>query len=115
MTKTREITITESKGAFSIFRKPAISKEEYDFSELSSLRQLLSNEKARLLHVIKTASPGSIYELARKLGRTFKSVNDDIKLLEKFGFIEFRQGKTGRRKALIPTLVSDKISLIIEV
>ena len=115
MTKTREITITESKGAFSIFRKPAISKEEYDFSELSSLRQLLSNEKARLLHVIKTASPGSIYELARKLGRTFKSVSDDIKLLEKFGFIELVEEKTKNRRRLKPVLKEELVTIQLKI
>ncbi|GAG38077.1 unnamed protein product, partial [marine sediment metagenome] len=30
-TKTREITITESKGVFSIFKKPGTSKKDYDF------------------------------------------------------------------------------------
>ena len=46
---TREITIKESKGAFSIFKKSIKGKEEYDFSGLSALRQVLGNEKARIL------------------------------------------------------------------
>ena len=47
-TKIREITILESKGTFSVFKKIKNSKKDYDFSGILALRQLLSNEKARL-------------------------------------------------------------------
>ena len=108
-TKTREITIKESHGAFSIFRKHKITKDAYDFSGISALRQLLSNEKARILHTIKTEHPGSIYELAKKLGRGFKSVNDDIKLLERFGFIELIEEKTKKRIRHRPEIIVDNV------
>ena len=108
-TKTREVTIKESQGTFSIFRRGRISKEDYDFSGISALRQLLSNEKARILDVIKNESPGSIYELAKKLGRGFKSVSDDIKLLERFGFIELIAEKTKSRVRHRPEVVVDNI------
>jgi len=108
-TKTREITITESHGAFSIFRKHKLTKKDYDFSGISALRQLLSNEKARIIHTIKTEKPGSIYELAKKLGRGFKSVNDDIKLLERFGFIELIEEKTKNRIRHKPEIVVDNV------
>lgn len=108
-TKTREITITESHGAFSLFRKVRTSKKDYDFSGILALRQLLSNEKARILDVIKNQKPGSIYELAKKLGRSFKSVNDDIKLLERFGFIELTAEKTKSRIRHRPEVVVDNI------
>ena len=62
-----------------------LKKEDFDFEALSALRRLLSNEKARLLHVIKKNRPKSIYELAKILKRDFKSVNEDIKLLQRFG------------------------------
>ena len=114
-TKTREITIIESHGAFSIFRKQKITKESYDFSGISALRQLLSNEKARILHVIKVEKPGSIYELAKKLGRGFKSVNDDIKLLERFGFIELIEEKTKKRVRNRQEIVVDNILINIKV
>lgn len=108
-TKTREITIKQSKGAFSIFKKKGFSKKDYDFEGLSVMRQLLSNEKARLLHVIKTQQPGSIYELAKKLGRSFKAVMDDVKLLERFGFIELIEEKTKKRIRHKPVIVVDTI------
>ena len=92
--KIREITIKESKGIFNLIKDKKISKLDYDFEGLSALRQLLNNEKARMLHVIKNQEPKSIYELAKKLKRNFKSVVEDIKLLERFGFIELIKEKT---------------------
>lgn len=114
-TKTREITITESKGTFSIFKKQKASKEDYDFSGIFTLRQLLSNEKARILHVIKTQEPKSIYDLAKKLNRGFKSVNDDVKLLERFGFIDLVEEKTKNRIRHKPEIVVDMITINIKI
>ena len=114
ISKTREITITQSKGTFSILKKQGTSKKDYDFSGLLVLRQLLSNEKARILHTIKTENPTSIYDLAKKLDRGFKSVSDDLKLLERFGFIELIQEKTKNRIRHKPTIVVDSITINIK-
>lgn len=113
--KTREITIRESKGTFSIFKTPNVSKDSYNFSGILALRQLLSNEKARILDTIKTQKPISIYDLAKKLNRGFKSVNDDIKLLERFGFIELVEEKTKERIRHRPTLAVDNIIVNIKI
>jgi predicted transcriptional regulator len=112
--KTREITIKQSQGTFSLFKKTKISKKDYDFSGISALRQLLSNEKARILDVIKTKEPKSIYDLAKKLNRGFKSVNDDIKLLERFGFIELTEEKTKNRIRHKPEIVVNTITIHIK-
>ena len=114
-TKIREITIAESKGTFNIFKKVGVSKENYDFSGVLALRQLLSNEKARILHVIKTEKPSSIYDLAKKLGRGFKSVNDDVKLLQRFGFIELTEEKTKNRTRHKPKIVVDTITIHLKI
>lgn len=113
-TKTREITIQESKGAFR-FKKSGHSKKDYDFSGMLALRQLLSNEKARILHTIKTESPKSIYELAKKLDRNFKAVKDDLSLLERFGFIEFIKEKTKNRVRHRPEIIIDKMVINIKI
>lgn len=113
-TKTREITIKESQGAFALFRRARLSKKDYDFSGILALRQLLSNEKARILHVIKSQQPDSIYRLAKILGRNFKSVSDDIKLLERFGFIELIAEKTKNRVRHKPEIVVDNILINIK-
>ncbi len=114
-TKVREITIHESKGAFSIFKKSNASKKSYDFEGLKALRRLLSNERARVLHVIKNKNPKSIYRLAKILKRPFKSVSDDINLLDKFGFIDLVEEKTKNRKRHRPVLAVEKITINIKV
>ncbi len=114
-TKTREVTIKESKGAFRILKDTKISKKDYEFSDLAALRHLLSNEKARMLNVIKTQNPKSIYDLAKKLKRGFKSVSDDIKLLERFGFIDLIEEKTKKRIRHKPEIVVDCVTIHIKV
>ncbi|MCX8159018.1 MAG: HTH domain-containing protein [Candidatus Pacearchaeota archaeon] len=114
-TKTREITITEDDGTFSafssFFKKFSSSEEDYNFEGVSLLRKLLSNEKAKILHIIKQKKPSSIYSLARILNRDFKSVSSDIKLLERFGFIEMVAEKTGNRERLKPILAVDSLTI----
>ncbi len=114
-TKIREITLDSSKGTFTFFKKTKTSKEDYDFSGISALRQLLSNEKARILHTIKAQKPQSIYDLAKKLNRGFKSVNDDIKLLKRFGFIELIEERTKNRIRHKPEIVVDTVTIHLKV
>ena len=114
-TKTREIIIKESKGAFGILKDSGVSKKDYNFSGLKSLRRLLSNERARMLHVIKTQNPNSIYDLSKKLKRSFKSVIEDIKLLEKFGFIELIEEKTKKRVRHKPEIIAENIVISVNI
>lgn len=114
-TKVREIFIKESKGGFTFAKDTKISKSDYNFEGLHALRQLLNPEKARILHVIKTHNPSSIYDLAKKLGRGFKAVNDDVKLLERFGFIELTEEKTKKRVRHKPELVIDTVKIILRI
>jgi len=113
--KVREITITDEGGTFDVLLRKFTGEKDYDFESISWLRKLLSNEKARLMHIIKTKKPGSIYELAKILKRDFKSVSDDIKLLEKFGFIDMIAEKTGKRERLRPILVVDSMHIHVKV
>ena len=111
---TREITIKEDKGVFSIFKKTK-GKDNYDFSGISSLRQLLTNEKARILNVIKNQKPASLYDLSKKLDRSFKSVHDDIQLLRRFGFVDIVEEKTKNRIKHKPIIVSETITINIKI
>lgn len=113
--KTREVTIIDEGGTFNALFKKFTGEKEYDFEGISTLRRLLSNERARLLHVLKSKKPKSMYELAKMLKRDFKSVSDDIKLLEKFGFIDMIEEKTGKRKRLKPVLVVDRVNISIKI
>jgi predicted transcriptional regulator len=112
--KTREITIIDEGGRFNTFLRKITGGKDYDFEGLSMLRRLMSNEKARLLNTLKIKKPNSIYELAKLLKRDFKSVNEDIKLLEKFGFIELISEKTGNRERHKPILVIDTLHIDIK-
>lgn len=96
----------------SLFKRISGQKvEDYDFSGIKELRQLLSNEKAKILHTIKDSNPESIYDLAKKVNRDFKSVLKDSKLLEKFGFISFKKSSKGRRVRLKPELEVSELSI----
>jgi predicted transcriptional regulator len=114
-TKVREITIKDFEGTIPFFKKTKTSKEDYDFSGIHALRQLLSNEKMRILDVIKKKTPKSIYELSKMLGRGFKSVRDDVKLLERFGFIELIEEKTKKRIRHKPQIVVDTLTIHIKI
>jgi predicted transcriptional regulator len=113
-TKTREITIIDEGGRFNVLFRKLAGEADFDFEGISLLRKLLSNEKARLLHTIKKNNPKSIYHLAKLVGRDFKSVISDIKILEKFGFIEMVAEKTGNRERLKPVLVIDSVHLYLK-
>lgn len=109
--KTREISIASSDGGFGIFKKQSSNKTDYDFDSLAVLRQLLSKEKSRLLYVIKNQNPSSIYDLAKKLGRGFKSVSNDVKLLERIGFIDLIREKHKNRTRLKPVIAVDTLTI----
>ena len=108
--KSLEISITPSKGTFLIFRKPS-SKKGYNLRRISELRQVLNKEKAKILSTIKNRGPSSIYELSKQLGRNFKSVSDDVKILKKFGFIELKREQTKKRRRLRPVLAIDTLNI----
>jgi predicted transcriptional regulator len=111
--KTRYIEVNASQGNF--VSRLISSKKDFDFSDISLLRKLLSNEKARILYLLKNKKPKSIYALAKMLGRDFKSVSQDVNTLEKFGFIEFHAGKTGKRESKMPVLAIEKLNIVLSV
>lgn len=115
-TKTRDINIVDEEGTFTTFFKKITGEQSgYDLEGIRALRQLLSDEKAKILYVIKTKKPSSIYNLAKIINRDFKSVNEDVKLLEKFGFIDLLSEYTGNRERLKPVLVVDSIHINIKI
>ena len=114
ITASRTITLSQKQGTFTtIFQRFKGNKKQA--SDLSILRNLLSNEKARLLHTIKTKQPNSIYELAKLLGRDFKSVREDLKILEKFGFLEMIPIHKSGREKLKPMLSLEELQIIIQI
>ena len=113
--KEKTITLRQEHGAFSTFFGRSKSDESAENPEIVMIRSMLSNERARLLHVLKTKQPNSIYEFAKILGRDFKSVRQDIKLLEDLGFVEMIPIHKGGREKLKPILVIDELRINIQI
>ncbi len=112
-TKTRYVDINVSRGNF--VSKLIGGSKSFDFSDIKLLRSLLSNEKSRILHHLKETQPSSIYALAKILGRDFKSVREDLMMLERFGFVEFVLEKKGKRESIRPVLSVDSLQIIINI
>jgi predicted transcriptional regulator len=110
--KLRTISLSDKEGTFStLFHRFKSSKKQE--TEVANLRKIFSNEKARLIHICKTKKPSSIYALAKLLGRDFKAVRQDIKLLEKFGFIELIGSHKDGRERLRPIIDADQVVITI--
>ena len=111
-TKKREgeiyITLEPQRSTFSTLLH-LFSKEDL-FSEISIVRSLLSNEKAKIIHTIQEKKPVSIYVLAKQLGRDFKAVRKDLKILEHFGVIKLVKS-SGKRQSLKPVLSLDSLKI----
>ena len=84
--------------------------------EVSKVRALLSNERARIIRTIKESKPNSLYSLAKLLGRDFKGVRKDIAILEHFGIIELVKTlpKGSRRPSVKPVLKLDALQINIQ-
>lgn len=110
--KIKSVDLYITPGTFYfLFRR---AKEGYDFSQLSELRRLLSNEKAKLINIIKTKQPDSIYKLAKLTERDFKAVQKDLKILKSFGIIDLQAREKGGRKQLKPVTAIDKLQINID-
>ena len=112
--KTRTITILDKEGTYNSIFNRFRSEPKREENSVSVLRSILAPQKARILHALKTKQPNSIYELAKILGRDFKSVRQDIILLEKFGLIEMIPIYKGKREKLKPLLVLDVLEIKLE-
>lgn len=112
--KIRDVTITHNGKTFSFFTKKDFSRKTYDFSSLSSVRTLLSNEKARMIEVIKHENPQSLYDLSKKLNRNFRQVFDDFQLLKRFGLVDFVKEEHNSRIRHKPILISDSLTINIK-
>jgi len=112
-TKTRYFEVNADNAGF--VSKLKGEKINHDFTDIKLLRNLLSNEKARILYTLKSKSPESIYQLAKILKRDLKSVRQDLKLLERFGFLEFVEKKTGNRISHKPILTVERMEFILKI
>jgi len=71
---------------------------------------LLTPKRMEVLYSLASLRVESISDLARKLKRNVKNVYQDLQILKKLGFIEFR--KVGKRNLIPETLVEEITFLI---
>ena len=85
---------------------PTARETEVCFTSLEAVRNLLTNKRMELLHLIKKHSPRSINQLATIAGRDFKNVHTDIMLLKEYGLVKLsrhaKAAKTAGRTLSVP-------------
>jgi len=93
-----------------------VSKEEkIIFNSIEDLRKFLTPERIRLIHIIKTKKPHSIYKLAKLLGRDRKSVTIDLGILKGIGLIDLKKKSIEKRVTMIPKVNYSRINIAIPV
>ena len=97
-----------------IERGEDVKDEKIVVESLDVLRKALTPERLKIIHVIKTKKPESIYELAKILGRDRASVTRDLEYLKLLGLIEFEDVKDVRDKKK-PVVTYDEIVISIPV
>lgn len=66
------------------------------------IAKILTNERVRLLQVIREKKPDSISELARILNRSQSNVSNDVKYLEGIGLLELEtKGSVQHKKPVV--------------
>lgn len=131
--KNMTIKLESDKNILDIFLKPRIAivrspmiKElvresnmqrdvEPHAKQIFLIKQLLNPGKIKILYILKHEKPNSIYSLAKMLGRDFKAVRQDLRILEQNGFVRLSKEKVMNRLCLKPVLISDKINFSIQI
>ncbi|HVN27490.1 MAG TPA: hypothetical protein VMT64_03345, partial [Candidatus Binataceae bacterium] len=89
--------------------------DEVGFTSLEAARSFLTRERLALMRAIRHRHPGSLYELARIVGRDFKNVQEDIKLLERHGLVHLSRKSRGTRTVQVPEVPFGEIALKIAI
>ncbi len=91
-------------------RKVNKTKSGVYFSSLEAVRKILTPERVKLLRYLKANKPGSVYELAKALGKDMKNVSQDLSYLSEVGLVDLEEAK-GNRNQRRPVLLSDHVTL----
>lgn len=125
MAKTLTIQIKSTKDALEGFReffraveagRRVTRHKGVYFTSIEAARNLLTPNRLALLRAIRTKRPGSIYELAKVVGRDLKNVQDDLRLLDDYGLVQMKDGRSaGKRKVKVPRALFGEIALKIAI
>jgi predicted transcriptional regulator len=79
-------------------RRVAEADYELGFAQAGDLLVQITKERLRLLAVLRTNGPSTIYALAKRLGRNYSNVHSDVKVLLELGLIE----RNEERRIFVP-------------
>ena len=123
MSKTLTIKIKPVGEAMADFRETsarsrpvAASRAGRESTSRASRRPVTSSAPSRLavLRAVRTKRPRSIYELAKTLKRDFKNVQEDLRILERYGLVRVAKSR-GSRRARVPEALFGEIALRIAI
>jgi predicted transcriptional regulator len=123
MSKTLTIKIRPVGGAMADFRETfraletgrrVTRREGVYFTSIEAARNLLTPSRLAVLRAVRTKRPRSIYELAKTLKRDFKNVQEDLRILERYGLVRVAKSR-GSRRARVPEALFGEIALRIAI
>lgn len=102
------------RAAFDRVQKGDLTPQESGlyFESVTALRRILTDKRLDLLLAIVQHHPGSIRELAARLGRDYKNVSDDIACLRQLGLVETKE-RGGKGGPKVPAVPYDEIRVTI--
>lgn len=104
--KARTIAIAGGK------LKPAKGDPKVWFPSLKSFANVLSEDNAALLAVIRETKPNSLKELEKTTGRAQGNLSRTLRTMEKYGLVRLAEGKAVRgKRPLVPEVLADEIRL----
>lgn len=125
MAKTLNIHIKPAGEALEGFRRTlkaaqsgqrVARREGVYFTSIEAARKLLTPNRLALLRAVRSKKPGSIYELAKALDRDLKNVQEDLRILERYGLVRMSDSRSrGRRRVRVPEAVFAEIALKIAI
>jgi predicted transcriptional regulator len=125
VTKTVTFTIRSEEELFSQFaetyRAVRVGRrvrrhEGVSFTSIEAARNFLTPARLALLRAVRGRRPGSVYALAKIVGRDLKNVQQDLKILEQHGLVKMIRGRgTGKRAVTVPTALCREIALRIAI
>ena len=90
--------------------------EGVSFTSIEAARNFLTPARLALLRAIRGRQPGSVYALAKIVGRDLKNVQQDLKILEQHGLIKMTRGRSaGKRVVTVPRALCHEIALRIAI
>lgn len=123
MSKTLTIKIKPVGEAMADFRETfraletgrrVTRREGVYFTSIEAARNLLTPSRLAVLRAVRTKRPRSIYELAKTLKRDFKNVQEDLRILERYGLVRVTKSR-GSRRARVPEALFGEIALRIAI